>query len=222
MGAGRRDLATGAVSALTADSLAARAPAGLTLPAPLLERVLAAWSTPGRAYHDLGHLEDVLRHFDDAHRHTGFVRPREAWLALLFHDAVYVPGAQDNEARSAELARGELAGLPLDRERVAQLVLLTARHGRLAGEALDADAALFLDCDLAILGAAPGAFDAYDAGIAAEHRHVPKALYAAGRRAFLEGLLGQVRLFASDWGRARFEGAARANLARALRALAPG
>ena len=101
---------------------------------------------------------------------SGWFAPVETFLAVLFHDAVYVPGAADNEARSAELAsaaiRRFLPDAPTDLDRVSRLILLTAGHGHLAPEDVDRDAALFLDCDMAILGASPAVFDAYHAGIA--------------------------------------------------------
>ncbi|HET8935603.1 MAG TPA: hypothetical protein VFN67_19275 [Polyangiales bacterium] len=40
-------------------------------------------------------------------------------------------------------------------ERVRALIMLTARHGRIDGAEVDAEAALFLDCDMAIVGSAP-------------------------------------------------------------------
>src|SRR5690606_22910677 len=129
----------------------------------------------------------------------GWTRPGEAWLAALYHDAVHVPGRGDNEARSAALAREAIARwLPdagLDAGHVARLVLLTAKHGTLAPadlghDALAADRRNFLDCDMAILGAPPAVFDAYDAAIAEEYRGVvPGWLYRFRRRRFLAGLL---------------------------------
>jgi predicted metal-dependent HD superfamily phosphohydrolase len=155
---------------------------------------------------------------------VGWTHPKSAFLALLFHDAVYVAGAPDNEAKSAELARETIERtMPraaIDTARVAHLIELTARHGKLTPASVDPDAALFLDCDLAILGADPATFDAYDAAIATEYPHVPENLYRAGRRAFLEGLLGMRRIFLSDFFHGRYDGAARANLARAIARLA--
>jgi predicted metal-dependent HD superfamily phosphohydrolase len=139
-------------------------------------------------------------------------------VAALFHDAVYVPAAKDNEARSAELARDAARRYfpRADRERIAKLVLLTARHGLLGPTDVDAEAALFLDCDMAILGASAGEFDAYDRGVAAEYAHVPRELYALGRRAFLGALLVKERIFLSDFWHARLDDRARANLRRVL------
>lgn len=176
--------------------------------------------SPGRAYHDETHLDEVLARYDEVAAGPGWEHPREVLLSLLFHDAVYVPGATDNEARSAELARRAIAAhLPagaVSADRVAGLIALTARHGTLRAEELDGEAALFLDCDMAILGADEARFDAYERGIAAEYAAVPPALFRAGRRAFLERVLASPRIFFSAYFHARLEGAARANLRRAL------
>src|SRR5262245_25290518 len=81
------------------------------IPAPLWREVDAAYATPGRAYHTIAHVREVLRRCEDvaALGGPGWQHPDEVLLAALFHDAVYVPGAKDNEARSAELARDAAA-----------------------------------------------------------------------------------------------------------------
>lgn len=191
------------------------------VPATLWAEVLTAWSTPGRAYHDVSHLRAVLREWRRIDAHGGWLKPRETWLACAFHDAVYVPGTPhgQNERQSAELAVGAIArhGLAaVDAARVAALIDLTARHGQLQPGDVDADAARFLDADMAILAADAEAYDRYEAGVAAEYAHVPRPLYEAGRRAFLAGLLGRPRIFLSDDGHARLDAGARQNLRRAL------
>ncbi|WP_437787643.1 HD domain-containing protein [Sorangium sp. So ce1097] len=203
------------------------APGGLALPEPLWRAVCAAYGEPGRAYHDLDHVRDVLARVGEVARDVGWRRPREVFLAALLHDAVYAPGRHDNEARSAELAREAIArwlpGEGIDAELVERLILLTARHGALAAADVDEEEALFLDCDMAILGSDPAAFDAYDRAIAAEYGAVPPELYAAGRRRFFERLLAAERIFLSPYFRARLEERARDNLRRKLAAApAPG
>ena len=164
---------------------------------------------------------EVLGHYDTVAAGPGWMQPGEALLAVLFHDAVYEAGKSDNEARSAQLAREAIAQwLPqarIDAERVAALVLATARHGKLRPHEVDADAALFLDCDMAILGSEPARFDAYDQGIAREYRgRVPGWLFQFNRRRFLRGLLERERIFLSPFFHARLDAPARANLRRAL------
>lgn len=198
----------------------------MELPAEQWSALEAAYATPPRAYHDLQHVHAVLRHYDEVAEGPGWVQPVEVWLAVLYHDAVYAPGAGDNEARSAELARQHithwLADAGIDAVRVADLIRLTARHGALesadlAGDPRPDDARHFLDCDMAILGAEPDVFDAYDRAIAAEYRNtVPPWLFKLNRRRFLKQLLAKERIYLSDFFQARFEAQARANLRRAI------
>ncbi len=189
------------------------------LPPGQLAELKAAHAQPPRAYHNLGHVQALLRHYHDVAAGPGWRQPREVLLAMLYHDAIYEAGRGDNEVRSAQLAREAIAHwLPdagIDADRVAALIALTARHGSLRGDELDADAALFLDSDMAILGAPPEVFDAYDHGIAEEYRgKVPGFLFRLNRRRFLKGMLAQPRIFFSDFFHQRCDAQARANLRR--------
>jgi len=194
--------------------------------------LVACYGEAHRAYHDLTHITEVLGWFDVVADEVGWESPRDVYDAILFHDAIYDPKAHDNEARSAALARSRGCSA-----RTADLIELTARHGKLTAaevdrisatlcvaarpgeaEAFARDAAHFLDCDTAILGAAPDAFDAYDAAIAIEYDHVPPDAFRAGRGAFLRTMRDRPRLFLSDFFHARLDAAARANLDRVIAA----
>ncbi len=194
-------------------------PPPIVIPAEQLAAVEASYSTPARAYHHFGHVQDVLHHYEDVVTGPGWRQPAEVYLAVLYHDAIYEPGRKDNEAQSAVLAREHITRWQhgVDADRVAALIELTARHGHIGADEVDAEAALFLDCDMAILGAEPAVFDAYDRAIAAEYRgHVPGWLYRINRRRFLKGLLGRERIYLSDFFHARLDQQARRNLRRAV------
>lgn len=196
------------------------------LPPGQLEALRAAYAQPPRAYHDFGHVGEVMRHYAMVAAGPGWQQPSEVALAVLYHDAVYVAGKGDNEVRSARLAMEEIARwLPdagIDAQRVAFLIELTARHGRHAPADFDADQAPddvrnFLDCDMAILGAEPGVFDAYDRAIAQEYAGVlPAWLFRINRQRFLRGLLDRDRIYLGDFFHLRLEEKARRNLRRAL------
>jgi predicted metal-dependent HD superfamily phosphohydrolase len=142
----------------------------------------------------------------------GAIRRRSTYAAIVFHDAIYVPGAADNEARSAAWLRG--SALPCDLARGAELVELTARHGSRIDA--DRDTALFLDSDMAILGAEPAAFDRYNAAIAREYSAIPADAFRAGRTKFLASVLALPRIFISDYFHDQLDAQARANLTRAI------
>ncbi|KQY52808.1 hypothetical protein [Lysobacter sp. Root494] len=191
------------------------------LPPAQWDALREAYATPPRAYHDFAHVEEVLRHYDEVANGPGWEQPQEVRLAVLYHDAIYEAGRKDNEARSAELAVEHIARwLPdrgIDVARVAKLINLTARHGSLGLGDVDRDAALFLDCDMAILAADAATFAAYDRGITAEYRGlVPAWLFKLNRRRFLKGLLVKERIFLSDWFHERLDAKARINLRRAV------
>ncbi len=196
------------------------------LPDGMREALEAAYATPPRAYHHAGHINQLMVHFREVACGPGWHRPADVWLALLYHDAVYEAGRGDNEARSADLARQHfdrwLVGVDVDANHVAALIELTARHGHIdgaeLGEGPDADDARhFLDCDMAILGAPPDTFAAYDRGIAAEYRgHVPAWLYKLNRKRFLKALLQRPRIYLSDFFHQRLDAQARINLRRAV------
>jgi predicted metal-dependent HD superfamily phosphohydrolase len=182
------------------------------LPPALAAELTAAYAEPQRAYHDASHIAEVLGWFDRVADDIGWLDPATIYAAIVFHDAIYVPGAADNEARSAAWLRA--SALPCDLARGAELVELTKRHGSRIDA--DRDAALFLDSDMAILGAEPAAFDRYNAAIAREYSAIPADAFRAGRATFLASVLALPRIFISDYFHDRLDARARANLTRAI------
>jgi predicted metal-dependent HD superfamily phosphohydrolase len=187
----------------------------------LLNQLLAAYSEPHRRYHTLQHLREGLANFEAAAMLAR--RPAEVELALWFHDAVYDPQRADNENRSARWAHDAViaAGCAAEvAERVAGLVHATAHHTR---PSEDPDTQLLLDIDLAILGAAPARFDAYEQEVRAEYGHLDDATFRAGRAALVQAFLHQPRLYATAAFHDALDPRARANLQRSLERLrAPG
>ncbi len=195
--------------------------APIPLPDAQFAALESAYAEPPRAYHHFGHVRAVLAHCQQVADGPGWRKPVEVYLAALYHDAVYVAGRKDNEACSARLAAHAITRwLPqqgVDVGRVEQLILLTARHGDLAADEVDEEAALFLDCDMAILGAPVDVFDAYHRGVADEYADVvPGFLYRAGRRRFLKAMLARPRIFLSAYFHDRYDAQARANLQRVV------
>lgn len=191
--------------------------AGLPLPSPVLHDLRARYAEPQRHYHTLAHIEHLLALLDE---YRAQVRDRRlVALAIWFHDAIYEPKRTDNEARSAELARGVLSSLHEPAaiiEAVERMVLATAGHRWTDGQA---DTALFLDLDLSILGAEPATYDRYVEQVRAEYSFVPGWLFRFKRGHLLRQWLARPALYFTEALRARFESAARANLSRELQAL---
>ena len=179
----------------------------------------ARYAEPHRAYHGQAHVDALLQGL--AGLGAAVTDPAAIELAIWYHDAIYDPAARDNEARSADLLRTEMAGVahPARLDAAALMVRLTARHALTpqVPAARRADCALFLDLDMAVLGAVPAVFDDYERGIAAEYVPVHGAdAYRTGRAAFLRTLLSRPRLFLTDQFEATLGMAARSNIERAL------
>ena len=143
---------------------------------PVRAELVRAYTAPDRHYHDLRHVETLLRLAQD---HA--LADREAVeAAIWFHDAIYDTRRQDNEDQSAELAIERLSGrAATDRiGRVAAMIRATAGHRLPEFAAADAarDCALFLDFDLAILGSPPAAFAAYEQAVRREYGWVADPL----------------------------------------------
>jgi len=177
------------------------------------------YDEPWRHYHAWPHPQAMLRHLDAAIADGVPVVDRDAAEGfILWHDAVYDPQATGgrNERLSAALCEAEMAALcpPASVARAVRAIVATIDHRLPEGDC--PDAALLLDIDLSILGAAEADFDAYDAAIRREYAHVAEDGYRAGRAAILTRFLERERLFLTPWGAARWEGAARANLTRAV------
>ena len=78
--------------------------APFALPAAMWAELEAAYQTPPRAYHNIRHVHQVAAHYRNVAASVGWKHPKEVYLAVLYHDAIYQAGRKDNEARSAEFA----------------------------------------------------------------------------------------------------------------------
>ena len=186
------------------------------IPVGLFNQLVAAYSERHRHYHTLQHLRECLAYFESAASLAK--RPAEVELALWFHDAVYDPRASDSEERSAGWAQRSVlaAGCgAATADRVHALVLATARHD--AGG--DADTAVLLDIDLAILGAAPARYADYARQVRAEYAHVGDEEFRMRRSAVLGAFLARPRIYATDAFAEALEQRARANVAGEIAAL---
>jgi predicted metal-dependent HD superfamily phosphohydrolase len=197
-------------------------PEGIKLSREMALDIRARYEQPERFYHTFDHVVEVLRHFRNvAEKGPGWQHPQQVFCAILYHDVIYDYGAKDNEERSAALALEELPRwLPdvnLDLEWIARLIRLTAKHGKIEPDHIHTEEALFLDCDMAILGSCPERFEQYEQQIEREYTQVyPKPLYRLGRRKFLKSLQKSPRIYLSEYFHQHFEAPARDNLRRAL------
>lgn len=183
-------------------------------------RMKAQYSQPHRHYHNLAHIRQMLEEIDKVMYEV--IDLPTLRLAIWFHDSIYEPQAEDNEAQSAQLAENTLTtwGLPEGHcKRVADMILATEDHQ--AAED-DLDLRFMLDADLSILGSLPEKYDVYAQAIRMEYNLVPEEVYKQKRIKFLENILMRINIFNTDEFAEAYEQQARANMQRELRRLREG
>lgn len=180
----------------------------------LREDLLARWSEPHRKHHNVAHLREVLDAIGVL-AEDGLQFGREAVeLAAWFHDAIYEIGRDDNEDRSAMLARELMADSP-GCDEVARLVLTTKSHKVDAG---DINGAVLSDADLSILGAPALRYRQYADAVREEYAAVPDEAFRPARARVLAALLDGP-IFHTAPGRERWEEQARRNVGEEISAL---
>ena len=136
-------------------------------------------------------------------------------FAIFFHDAIYVPTRDDNEAASAALARSRLTALgagPALVRNVERFILAT-RHGTTEVDAeADPDLPLLVDLDLSILAAPRAAYTVYAKAIRNEYAMIPDATYKPGRVRVLQSFLARERIYATPRLHHLWDASARDNL----------
>jgi predicted metal-dependent HD superfamily phosphohydrolase len=184
----------------------------------VFQLLVTAYTQSDRHYHNLTHIHHVLTTID-SHAEwllQGFSvtlkNPIAVSLAAWFHDFVYDPQASDNELQSAKAAGELLLNLGGNQELICcvqELILATQGHQIVAE---DFDRSIFLDADLAILGADPVTYQAYSRSIRCEYSWVSDAAYRAGRIQVLESFLQRDRLYYTDTLFNELEDLARSNM----------
>jgi len=164
-----------------------------------------------RRFHNLHHIHDCLRRFDEVASLLGDADAVE--LALWFHDAVYVPSDPQNERLSAELFLAHSKGMdPVFRRRVCGLILAT-RHQT---ESRTDDRRFIEDIDLAGFGASWETFMREGDLLREEFAAQPDEKYYTGQVCFLARLKRRQWFFSTDYFRERYEAKAQENLKRLL------
>jgi predicted metal-dependent HD superfamily phosphohydrolase len=177
---------------------------------PIFDRLVAAHSEVHRHYHNLEHLGEMFRvasKLADVTLDSAAVQ-----LAIWFHDSVYDPRARDNEERSAVLASELLTPLEVPSETVAHVSAMIRATAHATTAEVDADTAVLLDADLAILSAESKRYARYAADIRREYAWANDAAYRAGRTKVLQGFLARPRIYRTERMHSAADEAARINL----------
>jgi predicted metal-dependent HD superfamily phosphohydrolase len=181
-------------------------------------KLLAAkYSEPHRAYHNLSHIEALLRLSDSLK--SKIQNYDIVSFSIWFHDLIYVTRKSDNEEKSAEIAVGSLTELNIPLETintVRDFILATKDH---SARDLSEDLKLFLDLDLSILGTPEEIYKKYSNAIRKEYSWVPGFLYRQSRKKILQNFLSRERIYLTEELFERFESAARKNIGSEIKDL---
>lgn len=173
------------------------------------QQLVDAYAEPQRLYHTLPHIQHCLTMFEEVHEllnHADSVS-----LAIWFHDAVYVPGASDNEQCSADwfmaLTKGSFEN---DLRDCVYALIMATLHG--ASDITEHDAKFMVDIDLSSFGMPWSIFSHDSENVRGEFPGMTDAEFYPKQCAFSQRLLQNPGFFQSDYFYQHYEVQARKNL----------
>lgn len=171
-----------------------------------------AYSKSSRHYHNLEHLEDMIRNF--FHYQKEIESPIEMQLAIFYHDVIYKVTRKDNEEKSAELAMEIFTKTKINSNILNEMIMSTKFH-----DAKTSDEKWMVDFDLAILGKSWSEYEEYTKKIRKEYKIYPDLLYKPGRKKVLLHFLEKERIYLTEEFFHQFEKSARSNIEREIKNL---
>ena len=105
--------------------------------------IVRRWHEPHRFYHSAEHFETLCEQFS---RHDNQEERYILYCAALFHDIVYIPGAQDNEEQSIAILKHYIPDTHPHFTQLCDMIMDTKHHN--PRSALSAQ---FCDADMAII-----------------------------------------------------------------------
>ena len=182
------------------------------------EELARAYNGNNRHYHNLNHIAHMLNLLNDVEAYVFDLDTLK--LAIWYHDVVYSSRKNDNEEKSAELAKNRLKSFNFDEkliEIVQNLIISTKKHQVILTE--NADNAFLLDIDLSILGSQWETYLEYSKKIRKEYAIYPNFMYKKGRKKVLSHFLEREQLYFTEYFRSKLELQARENVAKELNML---
>lgn len=185
----------------------------LSIPSIGFNEITNHYSESHRFYHNLNHINHCLNEF--ALVKSSLHIPEAVELAIWFHDIVYTIGNNDNEEKSAQIAKNFCQKNISTRAFAHQVEshILATKHVSLS-ENLDSQ--YLADIDMSILGQSPDVFDRYETQIRQEFiPYFSSSDYQNGRTNFFISLLDRP-IYSTDFFRDKYESVARQNIQRLL------
>lgn len=175
----------------------------------LWNEIVINYCDAGRYYHNLNHLEAIIRELSDVK--DSIPHWDTAMFSVFYHDIVYNALRSDNEAQSADKAQLRLHEIGFPKDQTTQCVLqILATKGHNPGD--DITTQLFIDADLAILGKPTQAYTEYSENLRKEFFIYTDKEYKAGRKKILKHFLAMDRIFKTEHFYNKYEKQARKNI----------
>lgn len=175
----------------------------------LWNEIVINYCDAGRYYHNLNHLEAIIRELSDVK--DSIPHWDTAMFSVFYHDIVYNALRSDNEAQSADKAQLRLQEIGFPKDQTTQCVLqILATKGHNPGD--DITTQLFIDADLAILGKPTQAYTEYSENLRKEFFIYTDKEYKAGRKKILKHFLAMDRIFKTEHFYNKYEKQARKNI----------
>jgi predicted metal-dependent HD superfamily phosphohydrolase len=181
------------------------------------------YAQPWRHFHTWDHIARVRRATEWYYRKLNMKLPVGVESAILWHDAVYLPGATDNEEKTAQLYRDTKPTAWQFRDAytdwVCSTILATKEHKASSslGRGLYNAANVVLSCDLVSLAAPWNQFCIDAENVCKEYRYAYDAqVVREGRLHFYEEMLKRTTLYPHPFFERTHGPRARRNLQSAL------
>ncbi|MEI8067907.1 MAG: hypothetical protein WCG91_03095 [Candidatus Shapirobacteria bacterium] len=177
------------------------------------EDIISHYSEPHRHYHTLKHINNCLEELEPVR--ASLKDPEAVELAIWFHDIIYTIGNNDNEEKSAQLAKEfcQKNSLSLSFTKNVEDHILATKH---ISPSNNLDSQYLADIDMSILGKSSDVFDKYEKQIYQEYSSLySKSDYQKGRKSFLETVLKNP-IYSTDYFKNKYQQSAENNIKRSI------
>jgi predicted metal-dependent HD superfamily phosphohydrolase len=183
-------------------------------PAKIYADLVRRYSESHRRYHTCDHVAHCLKQFDlaaDLMDNSDAVE-----MGIWFHDAIYKPGAADNELQSAQLFEKITDHEESSLKQCVYDLIMVTKHPEYP-KCLDEK--FMVDIDLSSFALPWAAFIQDSEAVREEFDQLSDASFFAGHLKFLNSLVGRSTFFFTDFFQTRYEAIARQNIARYMKDL---
>ena len=177
------------------------------------------YNSKNRFYHNLNHIEALLK-LSEEYKHL-LTSQQTIDFTIWYHDAIYDGSKNNNEEKSAELAKLHLTQLGLSEDLIDNcynLIIATKTH--ILNNSLNSfDAQFLLDIDLSILAIERNQYIEYTKQIRKEYKIYPDFLYNKGRKKVLKHFLEMENIYKTELFQNLWEEKAKENINYELKLL---